>query len=76
MAAGTTDLSIGMLSLTAELRNASRRSGVNVAIETAKEAVHELRGKAQEVAGETVRSVQRTWEQKQSWMDGYMEAHP
>ena len=51
-------------------------SGVDIAVETAKEAVHELRGKAQELAGDTVKSVQRTWNKKRPRIERYMEAHP
>ena len=51
-------------------------SGVDIAIETAKEAVHELRGKAQDVASETVRSMQRTWDKKRPRIETYMESHP
>jgi hypothetical protein len=51
-------------------------SGVDISIETAKEAVHELREKAQNVAGETVRSAQRTLDTKRPMIERYMESHP
>lgn len=35
-------------------------SGVDLAIETSKEAVHELREKAQDIAGDTVSQMQKT----------------
>ena len=59
-------------------------SGVDIAIETAKEAVHELRerqsmncvGKHRMSLGETVRSVQRSWDKKRPRIKRYMESHP
>jgi hypothetical protein len=51
-------------------------SGVDIAIETAKDAVHELRDKAQEVAGKTVGDMQRTWDKKRPRIERYMETHP
>jgi hypothetical protein len=51
-------------------------SGVDIAIETAKEAVHELRDTAQEVAGKTVGDMQRTWDKKRPRIERYMETHP
>jgi hypothetical protein len=38
-------------------------SGADVAIDSAKEVVHELRGKAQEVADETLSQVKNSWDQ-------------
>jgi hypothetical protein len=51
-------------------------SGVDIAIDTAKEAVHEFRGKAQDIAGETVSQMQRTWDKKRPRIERYMDAHP
>ena len=51
-------------------------SGIDIAIETAREALHELREKAQDVAGETVRTAQRTCDKKRPMIERYMESHP
>jgi hypothetical protein len=51
-------------------------SGVDIAIDTAKEAVHELRGKAENIAGEAVGQMQRRWERKWPRIETYMETHP
>lgn len=51
-------------------------TGVDLAIDTAKEAVHELRDKAQDVAGETLKSIQRTWDKKRPRIERYMDTHP
>jgi hypothetical protein len=50
-------------------------SGVDIAIDTAKEAVHEFRGKAQEIAGETVSQMQRTWNKKRPKIERHMDTH-
>jgi hypothetical protein len=51
-------------------------SGVDIAIDTAKDAVHELRDTAQEVAGKTIGDMQRTWDKKRPRIERYMETHP
>jgi hypothetical protein len=47
-------------------------SGADIAIESAKEVVHELRGNVQEVAGETLNQVRNSWDQKQTRIERYM----
>jgi hypothetical protein len=49
---------------------------VDIAIDTAKEAVHELREKAQDIAGDTVRQVEKTWHKKRPQIHRYMDNHP
>jgi hypothetical protein len=51
-------------------------SGVDLAIEAAKEAVHELRGKAEDVTDETVGRVQKLWDRERPRIERYMDTHP
>lgn len=39
-------------------------------------AIHELRGKAQEVADQVMTRVKKSWDQKRPQIETYMESHP
>lgn len=51
-------------------------SGVDTAIDSTKQVVHELRGKAQEVADGWLDRVNRSWEEQRPRVERYMDAHP
>ena len=51
-------------------------SGVDTAIDGAKEVVHEFRGKAQELADTMLDRVNRSWQQQLPRIEAYMDAHP
>ena len=54
----------------------SVESGVDEAIDSAKEAVHEFRGKAEEVADAVLDRVNRSWERHRPRIEAYMTSHP
>jgi hypothetical protein len=54
----------------------SVESGVDEAIDSAKETVHEFRGKAEEVADAVLDRVNRSWERQRPRIEGYMTSHP
>ena len=54
----------------------SVESGVDEAIDSAKEAVHEFRGKAEEVADAVLDRVNRSWERQRPRFEAYMTSHP
>jgi hypothetical protein len=51
-------------------------SGVDTAIDGAKDVVHEFRGKAQEFADAMLDRVNRSWQQQLPRIEAYMDAHP
>jgi ElaB/YqjD/DUF883 family membrane-anchored ribosome-binding protein len=51
-------------------------SGVDSAIESTKQVVRELRGKAQEVADAWVDRQNQSWEEQRPRIERYMDAHP
>lgn len=51
-------------------------SGVDTAIDSAKGAVHEFRGKVQELADAMLDRVNDSWEQQRPRVEAYMHAHP
>jgi CHASE3 domain sensor protein len=51
-------------------------SGVDTAIDGAKDAVHEFRGKAQDMADAILDRVNRSWQQQRPRIEAYMNAHP
>jgi hypothetical protein len=51
-------------------------SGVDTAIDGAKDVVHEFRGKAQEFADAMLERVNRSWQQQLPRIEAYMDAHP
>jgi hypothetical protein len=51
-------------------------SGVDTAIDGAKDVVHEFRGKAQELADTLLDRVNRSWQQQRPRIEAYMNAHP
>ena len=51
-------------------------SGVDTAIDGAKQVVHELRGKAQEVTDAMLDRVNRSWQDQRPRIEAYMDAHP
>ena len=54
----------------------SVESGVDEAIDSAKEAVHEFRGKAEEVADAVLDRVNKSWERQRLRIEAYMTSHP
>jgi hypothetical protein len=51
-------------------------SGVDNAIDGAKEVVHEFRGKAQGLADSVLDRVNMSWQQQRPRIESYMNAHP
>ena len=51
-------------------------SGVDTAIDGAKDVVHEFRGKAQEFADAMLDRVNRSWQRQLPRVEAYMDAHP
>jgi hypothetical protein len=51
-------------------------SGVETAIDGAKDVVHEFRGRAQELADAMLDRVNRSWQQQLPRIEAYMDAHP
>lgn len=51
-------------------------SGVDTAIDGAKDVVHEFRGKAQDLADSMLDRVNRSWQQQRPRVEAYMNAHP
>ena len=51
-------------------------TGIDSAIDGAKQVVHEFRGKAQEIADAMLDRVNRSWEEQRPRMEAYMNAHP
>lgn len=54
----------------------SVESGVDVAIDSAKDAVHEFRDKAEEVADAVLERVNKSWERQRPRIEAYMTSHP
>ncbi|MDF2459254.1 MAG: hypothetical protein K0S79_1670 [Nitrospira sp.] len=54
----------------------SVESGVDVAIDSAKDAVHEFRDKAEEVADAVLGRVNKSWERQRPRIEAYMTSHP
>ena len=51
-------------------------SDVDSAIDSTKQIVHELRGKAQKVADAWLDRVNQSWEEQRPRIERYMDAHP
>ena len=51
-------------------------SGMDVAIDGAKDVIHEFRGKTQEVADELLDRVNQAWERQRPRVEAYMNSHP
>jgi hypothetical protein len=51
-------------------------SGVDTAIDGAKDVVHEFRGKAQELADAMLDRVNDSWQRQRPRVEAYMDAHP
>jgi ElaB/YqjD/DUF883 family membrane-anchored ribosome-binding protein len=51
-------------------------SGVDTAIDSTKEAVHELRNEAEEVVDRTLNRVKGAWEGRRPSVEQYMDSHP
>jgi hypothetical protein len=51
-------------------------SGVDTAIDGAKDVVHEFRGKVQDVADTMLDRVNKSWQEQRPRVEAYMNAHP
>jgi CHASE3 domain sensor protein len=51
-------------------------SGVDLAIDSAKDVVHDLRDKAQDITEAMLDRVSQSWERQQPRIKAYMDAHP
>ena len=51
-------------------------TGVDTAIDSTKQAVHELRNEAQDVVDRTLNRVKGAWEERRPRVEEYMDSHP